>query len=114
VSAIDDVLVAFVNNVTKTVVKAFVTTIGGYISASLPKGSYKLIVAKKGYRVYEEDFYISESITKVVKLEKEVLIGKMGLPFPTLGMYVPQNKSYFGMLFFDSMKEGIFIYSFYY
>ena len=66
-------LVAFINPVNNEVVAAAVVSLDGSINVKVPKGTYKLIVAKKGYHVYEETVIISEDTSINVALSEITL-----------------------------------------
>jgi len=83
-SMIEEALIAFIDKTTNEVVVATLVPIDGSTNIELSKGSYRVIVAKKGYHVYEDEIEVTEDITLNITLQKIT-----GVP---VGVLVPRVK----------------------
>ena len=66
-------LVAFINPDNNEVVAAGVVQLDGTLNVKVPKGTYKLVVAKSGYQVYEATVDITEDTTINVTLQAQAV-----------------------------------------
>ena len=63
-------LVAFINPANNEVVAAGVVQLDGSLNVKVPKGTYRLVVAKSGYMVYETTINVTEDTSVNVTLSQ--------------------------------------------
>jgi len=61
-------LIAFIDKTNNKVVAAYVVEFGKPINVKLPKGSYRVVAAKRGYEVYEDEVEITADTTLNITL----------------------------------------------